>query len=112
MITSKNVLLIDIDFNYDNFNKYLKDFYVKHVSLILEKFGLRAESIVIKESTNHNTHVMIKLDKEIDYETMLHVLLALGCDLGLVSVSLMRLKGFGDPLVKQFSKKVRPRDRE
>jgi len=111
MITSKNVLLIDIDFNYDNFNKYLKDFYVKHVSLILEKFGLRAESIVIKESTNHNTHVMIKLDKEVDYETMLHLMLALGSDIGLVSISLMRLKNYGDPLVKQFSRKLRVRDR-
>jgi len=112
MITPKDLLLIDIDFNYDNFNKYLKDFYMKHVSLILEKFNLKAESVVVKKSTNGNTHIMIKLDKEIDYETMIHVLLALGCDLGLVSVSLMRLRGFGDPLVKQFSKKVRPRDRE
>jgi hypothetical protein len=78
---------------------------------VLEKFGLRAESIVIKESTNHNTHIAIKLNREISYEEMLHLMLALGCDVGLVSISLMRLKNYGDPLVKQFSRKLRVRDR-
>ncbi|PNV81826.1 MAG: hypothetical protein C0179_00695 [Fervidicoccus sp.] len=111
MITPRDLLLIDIDFSYQNFMEYIYDFYMKHVSLILEKFNLKAESVVVKKSTNGNTHIMIKLDKEIDYETMLHVLLALGCDLGLVSVSLMRLKNFGDPLVKQFSRKLRVRDK-
>ncbi len=111
MITPKDLLLIDIDFSYENFKRYLEDFYVKHVELVLEKFNLKAESITIKESTNHNTHIAIKLNREISYEEMIHLMLALGCDIGLVSISLMRLHGYGDPLVKQFSRKLRVRDK-
>jgi len=109
MITPKNVLLIDIDYNYENFMAYLKDFYVKHVNDLLFRYGLLPESIEIKRSSSNNVHVMIRLNREISYELMLKLMLALGCDLGLVSISLMRLKAFGDPLIKQFHFKERKR---
>jgi len=109
MITPKNVLLIDIDYNYDDFMNYLKDFYVKHVNDLLFRYGLLAESIEFKKSSSGNVHVMIRLNREISYELMLKLMLALGCDLGLVSISLMRLKAFGDPLIKQFQFKERKR---
>ena len=109
MITPKNILLIDIDYNYENFMAYLKDFYVKHVNDILFRYGLLPEFIEFKKSSSNNVHVMIKLNREISYELMLKLMLALGCDLGLVSISLMRLKAFGDPLIKQFQFKERKR---
>jgi len=109
MITPKNVLLIDIDYNYENFMSYLKDFYVKHVNDLLFRYGLLAEHIEFKRSSSGNTHVIIRLNREISYELMLKLMLALGCDLGLVSISLMRLKVFGDPLIKQFQFKNRKR---
>jgi len=105
-VTPSDLLLIDIDFDYSSFMTYFIRFYEKHVKLILDKFGLRPLVIEYKESTNHNVHVKILLDKPVDYETYLHLLLALGCDLGLVSISNARLRTFGDPLVKQFYKKV------
>jgi len=109
MITPKNVLLIDIDYNYENFMIHLKDFYISHVYDVLFKYGLLPESIEIKRSSSNNVHVMIRLNREISYELMLKLMLALGCDLGLVSISLMRLKAFGDPLIKQFHFKERKR---
>jgi predicted DNA-binding ribbon-helix-helix protein len=109
MITPRNILLIDIDYDYENFMLYLKDFYVKHVYDVLFRYGLLAEHIEFKRSSSGNTHVIIKLNREIDYHLMLRLMLALGCDLGLVSISLMRLKAFGDPLIKQFQFKERKR---
>jgi hypothetical protein len=109
MITPKNVLLIDIDYDYENFMNHLKDFYVKHVNDLLFRYGLLPEHIEFKKSSSGNTHVMIRLNREISYELMLRLMLALGCDLGLVSISLMRLKAFGDPLIKQFQFKERKR---
>lgn len=107
MITPRNVLLIDIDKPYDHFIEYIKPFWVEHLHLILDKFGLKAVSIDYKRSTNGNTHIIVRLDKQISYRTMLHLMLALGCDLNLISISLMRLESFGDPLVKQFNIKMR-----
>jgi hypothetical protein len=109
MITPKNILLIDIDYNYENFMLYLKDFYVKHINDLLFRYGLLAEHIEFKRSASNNVHVMIRLNREISYELMLRLMLSLGCDLGLVSISLMRLKAFGDPLIKQFQFKERKR---
>jgi predicted DNA-binding ribbon-helix-helix protein len=109
MITPKNILLIDIDYDYENFMNHLKDFYVKHVNDLLFRYGLLVEHIEFKKSSSGNTHVMIKLNREIDYHLMLRLMLSLGCDLGLVSISLMRLKAFGDPLIKQFQFKERKR---
>jgi hypothetical protein len=77
-------------------------FYLEHIDLILSKFNLRPLSVEFYRSTNGNTHVKVKLDREVDYRTYLHLMLALGSDIGLVSISLRRLRAFGDPLVKQF----------
>jgi hypothetical protein len=77
-------------------------FYLEHVNLVLSKFGLRPLSVEYYRSTSGNTHVKVKIDREVDYRLYLHLLLALGSDIGLVSISLRRLKAFGDPLVKQF----------
>ena len=109
MITPKNILLIDIDYNYENFMSHLKDFYISHVYDVLFKYGLLPEHIEFKRSSSNNVHVMIRLNREISYELMLRLMLSLGCDLGLVSISLMRLKAFGDPLIKQFQFKERKR---
>jgi hypothetical protein len=102
MLTPKDVLLVDIDFEFEKFRKYFLGFYLEHINLILSKFNLRALSVEFYESTNGNTHIKIKLDREVDYKLYLHLLLALGSDVGLVSISLRRLRAFGDPLVKQF----------
>lgn len=111
-VTPTDVLLVDVDLGYEGFVKYLKAFYEEHVELILSKFGLTAVAVEYKKSTNGNTHIKIKLDKPVDYRTYLHLMLALGCDPGLVSISLRRLEAFGDPLVKQFYRKVRVSLRE
>ena len=102
MITPKDILLVDLDFEYSKFKRYFLGFYLEHVNLVLSKFGLKMLSFEFYQSTNGNTHVKIKLDREIDYKLYLHLMLALGSDIGLVSISLRRLKAFGDPLVKQF----------
>ena len=101
-ITPRDVLLIDIDFDFEKFKAYFLGFYLEHVDLILSRFSLRPLSVEFYRSTSGNTHVKIKLDREVDYKLYLHLMLALGCDLGLVSISLRRLRAFGDPLVKQF----------
>jgi len=107
MITARDILLIDIDKPFDHFMLYMREFWEEHLTLMLEKFNLRALAIEYKRSTNNNTHIMIKLDKEVDYKLMLHLMLSLGCDIGLVSIGLMRLETFGDPLIKQFHRKKR-----
>jgi hypothetical protein len=100
--TPRDVLLVDIDFDFEKFKEHFLDFYLEHVDLVLSKFNLRALSVEFYRSTNGNIHVKVKLDREVDYKTYLHLLLALGSDAGLVSISLRRLRAFGDPLVKQF----------
>lgn len=112
MNTPKDLLLIDIDMDYDAFMKYLHKFYLEHISIVLANFGLTPVAIEIKRSTNNHVHVKVKIDKEVDYETYLHLLLALGCDVGLVSIGLTRYKLVGDPLIKQFYKKVRPQKKK
>jgi hypothetical protein len=107
-----NILLIDLDFNYNEFKKHFLSFYLEHVNLILSKFNLKPLSIEHYPSTNGNTHIKILLDKDVDCKTYLHLLVALGCDLGLVSISDFRLKAFGNPLIKQFYFKERKKEKD
>jgi 3-methyladenine DNA glycosylase AlkC len=57
MITPKDILLVDLDFEYSKFKRYFLDFYLEHINLILSRFNLRALSVEFYRSTNGNTHV-------------------------------------------------------
>lgn len=106
----KVVVFVDIDIDYDKFMKHIYEFYERHINWVLRLLGYEAEHIDIQRSTNNHVHVFIRLNKPVrDPYEYLHLMASLWADPGLCSISYFRLKAFGDPLVKAFHRKIRPR---
>jgi len=102
-----NVLKVDIDKDFETMLKN-KAHYEEYVNWILEKLGYKVEQILYRKSTNGKTHVYIRLDRAPEsWKEYIFLLLVCGDDIGRFNVNMMRLKMFGDPLVKFFAVKLR-----
>jgi len=107
---SRPYIFVDIDVDFDTFEKHHREFFERHVEWVLSRSGYRARHIHIERSTNNHVHAYILLDRPVtDPEEYLHLMAAMWADPGLCSISYFRLKAFGDPMVKSFFLKRRPR---
>lgn len=102
-----DVIFVDIDRPFD-WLEHNREWLESHAKWLLSRLGYNVIKIEFKKSTNGNIHMYVYVDKKIEsHEERLHLMHALGCDLGLVAIAYARLKIFGDPLIRHFAVKKR-----
>lgn len=108
--TCVDTVFLDIDIPYRFFKRRKREFE-DHLNWVSERLGIGVKGYAVRESTNGNTHVFVKIDGCIDRHEELHLSTALGGSLGLFLISHRRLETLGFPYKVVFPKGMKKRKR-
>lgn len=88
-------ILLDLDYNYDDFYMSMRGFIVEHIKLMAQLFQYNILRIEETKSRNNNVHIYITVQYDGDVNKLAHFLYSLGDDPNHTRLSLFRYKKLG-----------------
>ena len=88
-------VLLDLDYNYDDFYMSMRDFIIEHTKLMAQLFQYKILKIEESKSRNNHVHIYITVQYDGDVNKLAHFLYSLGDDPNHTRLSLFRYKKLG-----------------
>jgi len=95
-------LLLDLDYDYDEFYMDMRNFIIEHINMMAELFNYKILSLKEERSKNNHVHIYIELLYDGDVNRLAHFLYSLGDDPNHTRLSLFRYKMLGSYITSSF----------
>ena len=88
-------ILVDLDYDYDEFYVEMRDFIMEHIKMMAEMFNYKLLSIKEERSENNHVHIYVTLLYDGDTKKLSHFLYSLGDDPNHTRLSIFRSRMLG-----------------